>query len=83
MRWCSLKSHNFLQYSCDWEKDLDRCAFAGAVGTEKAEDLPAADLEIDAAQGLELPVGLREALNLGDHFLCVHTSIVRPRRWPR
>src|SRR5262249_45642858 len=41
-------------------EDLDRRRLAAPVGTGQAEDLAALDLEVDAANRLELPVGLAQ-----------------------
>ena len=43
---------------------VDRRALAGAVGAEEAEDLAGSDGERDAADGLDLAVGLDEVLDL-------------------
>src|ERR687891_51493 len=43
---------------------VDRRALAGAVWSEKAEDLAASDGERDATDGLDLAVGLDEGLDL-------------------
>jgi hypothetical protein len=43
---------------------VDRRALAGAVGAEEAEDLAAGDGERDAADGLDLAVGLDEGLDV-------------------
>ncbi len=43
---------------------VDRRALAGAVGAEEAEDLAASDGERDAADGLDLAVGLGELVDL-------------------
>ena len=45
-------------------EDLDRRRLARAVGPEQPEDLAAAHLEVDAADGLALLVGLVEVLHL-------------------
>ena len=41
-------------------EDLDRRRLARSVGAEEREDLAARDLEIDAADGLEVTVGLAQ-----------------------
>ena len=43
---------------------VDRRALAGAVGAEEAEDLAGSDGERDAADGLDLAVGLGEVFDL-------------------
>jgi hypothetical protein len=45
---------------------VDRGRLAGPVGPEEAEDLPPADVEVDAAHGGEVAVLLHEALDLDD-----------------
>lgn len=57
-------------------KNLDSRAFTSAVWAEEADDLSAADFEVDAAKGLDLPVGFGEAANFDDWLVYVHTSIV-------
>lgn len=41
----------------------DESAFAGAVGTEEAEDLAVGDIEGDAFNGLEVAVALDDVLH--------------------
>ena len=45
---------------------LDRGRLAGPVGSEESEHLPALDREIDALDGLEVPVGLAKASGRDD-----------------
>src|SRR5436190_4910149 len=54
-------------------EDLDGRRLARAVGPEQAEDLAALDAEVDAADGLEVPVGLPQAANF-DGGLAVHAG---------
>ena len=42
---------------------LDRRRLAGAVRAEQAEDLALLDLEVDPADGLDLPVGLVQVVD--------------------
>ena len=45
-------------------EDLHRRRLAGAVGPQQGEHLAAPDLEVDAAHGLQIPVGLLEPAHL-------------------
>ena len=54
-------------------EDLDRRGLARPIRTEEAEDLAALDAEVDAADGLEVPVGLPQAANF-DGGLAVHAG---------
>ena len=45
-------------------EDLHRRRLAGAVGSQQGEHLAAPDLEVDAAHGLQIPVGLLEPAHL-------------------
>ena len=47
-------------------EDLDRRRLAGAVRAEEPEDLAGRDLEVDAAHGLVVPVGLVQVADADD-----------------
>jgi hypothetical protein len=57
-------------------EDLDRRRLAGAVGAEEREHLACVDVQVDPPDGLDVPVGLAEALDL-DHR-CHAVEATRP-----
>ena len=57
-------------------EDLDRRRLAGAVGPEQAEDLAAADLEVDAVDGLDLAVALAQAGDADDGWRLVGQPLI-------
>src|SRR5690606_9871231 len=59
-------------------EDLDGGGLAGAIRAEQGEGLSAADVEVEAAHGLDLPVALAQPPHLDDS-LCGHTPTLAPR----
>ncbi len=49
-------------------KDLDRCGFARAVGTEHSETLAHADLEVETGDGSDVTVVLDQATTMQRRF---------------
>src|SRR5690606_7429698 len=67
-------------------EDLDGGGFAGTVGAEQGEGLSAADVEVDAAHGFDIPVPLAEPPHLDDVLrggtACGHAPTLLARARP-
>ncbi len=60
-------------------EDFDGCGLAGAVGAEEGEDLACGDLEVDAANGVNVAEGLTEAADVYGGGATIHGRLSERR----